>query len=113
MTFWLDAHLSPSTAVWLSARFPEHQTFAIYELGLRDAEDSNIFLKAKESNAVIITKDNDFINLVEYFGTPPQVIWLRCGNTSNTALRILLENKFEQIVALLESGVPIIEIRDK
>ncbi|MEH1826540.1 MAG: DUF5615 family PIN-like protein [Nostoc sp.] len=34
-----------------------------------------------------MTKDSDFAELVDRFGTPPQVIWLTCGNTSNDRLK--------------------------
>jgi len=37
-----------------------------------------------------MTKDRDFIALVERHGSPPQVVWLACGNTSNARLQTLL-----------------------
>ncbi|MDF5718318.1 MAG: DUF5615 family PIN-like protein [Rhizonema sp. NSF051] len=30
----------------------------------------------------MITKDSDFVDLVDRLGTPPQIIWLTCGDTS-------------------------------
>jgi predicted nuclease of predicted toxin-antitoxin system len=54
---------------------------------LRDATDHQIFLRAKQEVAVVLTKDSDFVDLVKRLGTPPQVLWLSCGNTSNARLR--------------------------
>ena len=38
------------------------------ELGLRDAVDPEIFQAARKVNAVVMTKDRDFINLLEHQG---------------------------------------------
>ncbi|MGQ0765392.1 MAG: DUF5615 family PIN-like protein [Gemmatimonadota bacterium] len=46
-------------------------------------------------------------------GAQPSIIWLRCGNTSNLALRILFEREWERILALLDSGEFLIEITDR
>ena len=72
---------------------------AVRELGLRDASDPEIFRRARAANAVVMTKDRDFIRLLDEQGPPPQVIWLRLGNSSNAALQ------------LLRSGEPWVEIR--
>lgn len=57
----------------------------VRELGLRNARDRDIFFEARTADAVVITKDADFISLLRQLGPPPRVIWLRCGNTSNAA----------------------------
>ena len=56
---------------------------AIRDLGLRDAEDKEIFEAARQEKAVVMTKDSDFVLLLDKLGPPPQVIWVTCGNTSN------------------------------
>ncbi len=80
------------------------------ELGLRDAKDREIFLAAREAGAVVITKDSDFAMLLERFGPPPQIIWLRMGNTSNARLLRLLEERLEAILELLGCGESLIEV---
>lgn len=57
------------------------------DLGLRDAEDTEIFACAKAEGVILMTKDSDFAELVNRLGSPPKVIWLTCGNTSNAELR--------------------------
>jgi predicted nuclease of predicted toxin-antitoxin system len=113
MKFWLDAQLSPDIAAWLNREYPNHESIAIRDLGLRDADDTTIFLKARKEQAIVITKDSDFVTLIEYFGIPPQVIWLRCGNTSNEALKRIFLNNFSDVFSLLKKNTPVIELRDK
>jgi len=59
-----------------------------------------------------MTKDDDFVRLLERHGPPPQIIWLRCGNTSNAYLRQLLGVTLPDVLAMLESGEPLVEITD-
>ncbi len=80
MTIWIDAHLSPAIATWIKSQFGI-EAVALRDLGLRDAEDPEIFETAKAQKAIVMTKDSDFVDLVERLGSPPQIIWLTCGNT--------------------------------
>ncbi len=59
----------------------------IRELGLRDAEDTEIFSRGREAQAILLTKDRDFAEMVVQLGSPPVVIWLRCGHTSEVHLQ--------------------------
>jgi len=88
-TIWIDAHLSPAIATWITDTFGI-TAFALRDLGLRDAEDHEIFGAAKAQGVIFMTKDSDFVDLVERLGSPPQIIWLTCGNTSNARLREIL-----------------------
>ena len=86
MTIWIDAHLSPTIAPCISRIF-NINTFALRYLGLRDAEDPEIFEAGKAQEIIFMTKDSDFVDLVERLGSPPQIIWLTFGNTSNAQLK--------------------------
>lgn len=109
MTIWIDAQLSPAIAAWINQNFAINAV-AVRDLDLRDAEDEEIFLAAKKANAVVMTKDSDFLLLLDRFGTPPQIIWLTCGNTSNTRLKEILTLTLNDAVELLEKGEEIVEI---
>jgi len=109
MKLWLDAQLSPSIAGWISAEFGL-DAVAVRDLGLRDAEDAEIFAAAKRASACVITKDRDFIQLLEQFGPPPMVIWLTCSNTSNLRLRQILRVTIGNAVDLIASGETLVEI---
>jgi predicted nuclease of predicted toxin-antitoxin system len=109
MTVWLDAQLSPRIARWLAEKF-NVTALSVREAGFREAEDEEIFFAAKKASVVVITKDSDFVELLERHGQPPKIIWLTCGNTSDAALRKILTANFQEAVRLLDSGDDLVEI---
>ncbi|MEZ4870621.1 MAG: DUF5615 family PIN-like protein [Caldilineaceae bacterium] len=111
MIIWIDAQLSPTIARWIEENF-RVEAKAVRDLGLRDATDQEIFLAAQSAKAVVMTKDKDFVDLVKRLGTPPQVIWLTCGNTSNARLKAILATTLQEALVLLEAGERFVEIRD-
>ncbi|NJL89388.1 MAG: DUF5615 family PIN-like protein [Coleofasciculaceae cyanobacterium SM2_1_6] len=106
---WVDAHLSPAIATWITATFGI-PAFALRDLGLRDSEDPKIFEAAKSQGIIFMTKDSDFVELVDRFGAPPQIIWLTCGNTSNARLQEILMATLPRALELLQSGESLVEI---
>jgi predicted nuclease of predicted toxin-antitoxin system len=102
-TIWIDAHLSPAIATWITNTFGV-TALALRDLGLRDAEDTEIFEAAKAQGVIFMTKDSDFVDLVDRLGEPPQIIWLTCGNTSNAQLREILSSVLPEALKLLSSG---------
>ena len=109
MTIWVDAQMSPAIAAWISSNFSVN-AIAIRDLGLRDAEDKEIFEAARRENAIVMTKDNDFVLLLDRLGAPPQVIWMTCGNTSNVRLKEILTSPLPKALELLTSGEELVEI---
>ena len=111
MKVWIDAQLSPGLARWLSDD-QAVEAFSARWLGLHDATDEAIFDAARRANAVVMTKDRDFVQLLERAGPPPQVLWITCGNTSNARMRDILRQTFANALLLLRQGEPIVEITD-
>ncbi|WP_324671825.1 DUF5615 family PIN-like protein [Hymenobacter sp. GOD-10R] len=112
MIIWLDAHLSPLLAAWLKWKFGL-TAVPLRDIGLRDAEDEEIFAAAKSASAIVLTKDADFLRLLERYGPPPQVLWVTCGNTSNERLQQVLLQTLPTALELLAAGEPLVEIGDK
>jgi predicted nuclease of predicted toxin-antitoxin system len=110
MKIIVDAQLSPHLAVWISQQF-EMEAFSVKFLGLRDADDTTIFEKARELNAIVLTKDNDFLRLLDEKGSPPKIIWVTCGNTSNDRMREILIQHLENALKLLETA-DLVEMTD-
>jgi len=108
---WIDAQLSPALAPWLSDIFGV-TAHAVRDFGLRAAKDLPIFHAAREAGAVIMSKDSDFVLLLERLGPPPQILWVTCGNTSNARLREVLLKSFPAARTRLEQGEPLVEISD-
>jgi predicted nuclease of predicted toxin-antitoxin system len=109
MKLWVDAQLPPTLASWLSATF-SLEAVALRDLSLRDARDIEIFEAARAENAVMMTKDSDFIDLVCRLGAPPQILWLTCGNVTNRNLRQLLAATLPYALEQLRQGEMIVEI---
>ncbi len=58
----------------------------------------------------IMTKDSDFVQMVRRIGSPPQILWITCGNTSNAHLKNLLRATLPKALKLLQAGEPLVEI---
>jgi len=110
MKIWVDAHISPGIAAWINENF-EHEAKSLSGLGLRHADDLEIFDRAKTEDAVLITKDSDFIDILELKGSPPKVLLLRCGNTSNQKLREVFGAHLIEAIQRFEEGESLVEIQ--
>lgn len=111
MTIWIDAQLSPALATWITTTFGI-EAFSVAFLGLRDANDETIFQAARTANAVVMTKDSDFLDLQLKLGVPPQIILVSIGNSSNQRMREVLQKRWLIIQEFLETGEPVVELQD-
>lgn len=105
----LDANLSPLTATWLKDTF-QLEVIHVRDISMSHATDKEIFFSAKKLNAVVMTKDQDFVKLLELHGPPPKVILLTCGNTSNKSLHNILTKTFKNALSILSLGENLVEI---
>ena len=108
MILWLDAHVSPKLCRWIQ-RECGVDAVHVRDLGLREAEDPEIFDKAREAK-VVLSKDDDFVSLVERLGPPPQVVWLTCGKVSNARLKKILSAGLPEALGMIQRGEPVVEI---
>ena len=113
MTIWIDAQLSPSIASWIKTHLPGLEAIALRSIGLQYERDYDIFRKACKANVIIMSKDYDFVKLIEAYGVPPKLIWITCGNTSNARLCEILNTTLQQAIDLLSQQENIVEISDK
>jgi predicted nuclease of predicted toxin-antitoxin system len=60
-----------------------------------------------------MTEDSDFAEMVRRLGSPPQVLWVTCGNTSNARLRDILTRVLPAALELLARGESLVEIGDE
>jgi predicted nuclease of predicted toxin-antitoxin system len=108
---WVDAQISPDISHWLGAT-QGIEALPVKALGLRDATDHTIFLAAREAGAMVLTKDRDLVDLALQLGSPPQIVWLTCGNTSNAKLKAILTQPWPSAATLLDAGEQIVEVSD-
>jgi predicted nuclease of predicted toxin-antitoxin system len=109
MKLLLDANISWRLCVPLAEHFGvcDH----VNRTGLNaPAKDSEIWRYALQNDYVIVTHDNDFLNLLEVHGYPPKVILLKTGNIdSKNTLDILLQAK-QSIIDLHQKDYGLLEI---
>lgn len=111
MILWIDSQLSPHLAPWITEQFGV-EAHSLSHLGLLSAADREVFDAARESGATVLTKDRDFVEILDRLGPPPQVLWVTCGNTSNQYLRVLFALLLPSALELLEAGEALVEIAD-
>lgn len=85
-------------------------------LGLENATDLEIYEYAKENEFTVVTFDADFLDIVNYKGFPPKLIWLRTGNqTTDNILEILKgnhKNIKDFIIDKIYQGVGCLELKE-
>lgn len=78
---------------------------------MQTATDQEIWQYARESDLVIVTKDEDFPQLVDRYGSPPRVVWVRLGNCRTPALLAAFDGVLPDLRAMLEGDAQVVEIR--
>jgi predicted nuclease of predicted toxin-antitoxin system len=86
---------------------------AVREVGLREADDSEIWRYAIENDVAIISKDEDFAERFLSSTSAPVIIWLRGGNTSNRNLLAWLIPMWPEISGRIEAGDRLVEVRER
>jgi len=111
VTIWLDAQLSPVLANWIRSTF-NVQCFPVRDIGPMDLYDETLFLKARGTADIIITKDVDLVHILKRLGPPPRIIWLRMGNTSNARLKAVFAARLPDALQMLDGGEALVEMAD-
>ncbi len=71
--------------------------------GLKEKTDTEIWEFAQTNNFCIVTQDVDFAEKSRLYGSPPKVVWLRCGNAPTKQVESLLRSCAEAIQELLSN----------
>jgi hypothetical protein len=109
VNFLVDAQLPPALALWITGQ--GHQATHVFDLGFHTADDPVIWERARSEQAVIISKDEDFVDH-----------WLLSNQTGGIHLdsqrqlfepRLLewLEPLWPDAVKRLEQGEKFLELR--
>ena len=85
-----------------------HEALTAKDAGLRDADDHLIWSFAIASDAIIITKGEDFVRLATT-AERPNILWVRAGNTVNRIAHF--ERAWTQIEAHFAAGARLVELR--
>lgn len=103
MKILIDAQISPHLALWFQDEL-KIEAYSLKFFNLQYSRDIEIYEFAKNNNFVILSKDSDFIDLLLRLGSPPKLIYLNTGNSSNDFLKELFRNKIQVILELLEEN---------
>ncbi len=109
MRFLIDANLPPALARWLADE--GHEATHVSALGLEGALDPDIWRRAREMDACIVTKDEDFALLHAIDRAGPPVVWICIGNAVRSTLLQRLPPLWPGVVAALARGEKIVEVR--
>jgi predicted nuclease of predicted toxin-antitoxin system len=109
VNFLVDAQLPPDLARWISGQ--GHKAAHVFEVGLEGADDRSIWDHAQKNNAIIVSKDEDFVDCWLLSEKPAPLIWIRKGNCSTRALLAWLETLWPDALKRLEQGERLVELR--
>ena len=105
MRFLLDQNL-PVSLIDVLAELG-HEALHVKPLGLSEATDREVWASALSLNAVMVSKDSDFIALA---GRAGRLVRLRVGNRSNTDLFSIIRAAWPGVIARLEDGETIVDV---
>lgn len=97
MRLLFDQNVSFKLCTRLADLFPESSQARL--LGLEKASDAELWARAQTNNYVVVTHDVDFAEMAALNGSPPKIIWLRCGNQPTDEVERLLREHYAVIEA--------------
>ncbi|MEO1300586.1 MAG: DUF5615 family PIN-like protein [Cyanobacteria bacterium J06636_16] len=82
--------------------FPESSHVQLHDLA--EKTDTEIWKFAKANDFCIVTQDADFAERSRLYGSPPKVVWLRCGNAPTSQVERLIRTGEAAIRELLSDS---------
>ena len=95
MRLLFDENLSPELPKLLAASYPRSEH--IRHANLVGADDAVVWQFAAANAFVLVTKDDDFLELSILRGSPPKVILIRLGNCRTAEVADLLGKEQEKV----------------
>jgi predicted nuclease of predicted toxin-antitoxin system len=107
--FLIDANLPPAFAHWLVSE--GHEAHHVSDFGMERMPDREIWARARDLDACIVTKDEDFILLQALDRAGPAIVWIRIGNAVRNVLLQRLPALWPAVISAIERGEKVIEVR--
>jgi len=108
VTFLIDENLSRRLKRLLEPSFPGCRH--VSDFGLLTADDPVIHACARSEGLTLLSKDDDFRNLVERVGPPPKLILIRMGNAPTLAIAEAVLARSMDIADFLSASLGVLEI---
>ena len=109
MNLLVDNQLPPALARFIESECGCSATH-VADVGLRDASDVEVWQYASKTDSILVSKDEDFATMVLRMPTA-KLIWVRIGNCRKDSLFELFREMWPRLLARLDSGERVIEIR--
>ena len=108
MRLIVDQQLPPLLATWFQDQGLD--AAHVRDLGLSAAADTDIWAEAALDDAVVVSRDEDFVNLLRDRGGA-RLVWIRIGNCTNPTLLAMIQSNWPTIAQRLADGDRLIELR--
>jgi predicted nuclease of predicted toxin-antitoxin system len=106
-TFICDVHMPQQLVPLLRAK--GHTADHATAMGLGRTKDIDIWRLASERDAIIITKDSDFVLLSARWPSA-RVVFVRLGNCANSVLLRRLDEALPSLLAVFDAGNRVVEL---
>jgi predicted nuclease of predicted toxin-antitoxin system len=106
--FLVDANLPPALAQWLVSE--GHEAQHVSELGMEAMPDREIWKRARDLDACVVTKDEDFVLLQAMDREGPAIVWIRIGNAVRSVLLGRLPVIWPSVMWAIDHGEKIVEV---
>jgi predicted nuclease of predicted toxin-antitoxin system len=100
LRLFLDENLSEALLPDLLDLYPESEH--VRTIGEGGATDRRVWNLARDRNALLVTRDQDFVRLSLALGAPPKIVWLNVGNRTNAEIIALLRASHSALQRLLD-----------
>jgi predicted nuclease of predicted toxin-antitoxin system len=96
-----DQNLSRKLVTRLADIYPTSSHVQFHDL--EEKTDTEIWEFSRANDFCIVTQDVDFAERSRLYGSPPKVVWLRCGNAPTRQVENLLRSGENAIQELLNN----------
>ncbi len=108
MRFIVDQQLPPLLADWLTEQ--GYSAVHVQDIALDNSRDGLIWLEAMRDNAIVVSRDEDFVKLVRDPGGA-RLLWVRVGNCDNPTLLETFARNWPFVLTRLDMMDTMIELR--
>ncbi len=102
MKLLFDQNFSPRLVSLLSDIYPESNH--VFELGLDQSPDLDVWNYARDHEFIIVSKDADFSDLSTIHGFPPKLVWLRLGNCTTDDIVAALRAERDTVQQMVDDS---------
>jgi predicted nuclease of predicted toxin-antitoxin system len=97
LKLFFDENLSEKLPKHLIKEFPGSSHPRLTRLA--GESDKSLREYAKDNGFIMVTRDDDLVQLANFYGAPPKVIWLKLHNPGTMTVVRILRLNLEQIEA--------------